>query len=472
MGSVNSPCPLDVEFSSQISALLSSPSLQSQNDYYDELIEKRKCHGIRIKHNHKFGKGVFANIGFKEGELILKDDMLVAAQHSSNKVDCLVCSHCYCFIGSVEYQIGRKLYLQNVGTSPRDTCDNETNVTMSTSSNDLTCNSISEEVLASLMNGDLLLPYSEKISLPQVYACPGGCKEEQYCGKECAESDWEMFHSLLCTGEAVESSRQDALREFVDHANGTNDIFIVAAKAISSTILRYKKLKSQQSNDKKKKSCTDCTDGSNFSLLLEAWKPFAMGFKRRWWDCIALPDDVHSCDELSFRMDIRDMTFDSLQLLRDAIFDRECAPLFSLEIYGNIIGMFELNNLNLVVASPVEDYFIYIDDLEVQEKEKAKESTKPFLDALGDGYSISCEGSAFYPLQSCMNHSCCPSAKAFKRDEDKDGQAVIIANRPITAGEEITISYIDEDLPFEERQAQLADYGFRCSCQRCLKEQP
>ncbi|RWW34895.1 hypothetical protein GW17_00000311 [Ensete ventricosum] len=59
----------------------------------------------------------------------------------------------------------------------------------------------------------------------------------------------------------------------------------------------------------------------------------------------------------------------------------------------------------------------------------------------------------FYPLQSCMNHSCCPNAKAFK-------------------GDEITISYIDEDLPYDERQALLADYGFRCMCQRCLEEMP
>lgn len=26
-------------------------------------------------------------------------------------------------------------------------------------------------------------------------------------------------------------------------------------------------------------------------------------------------------------------------------------------------------------------------------------------------------GTAFFPLQSCMNHSCCPNAKAFKREE-------------------------------------------------------
>lgn len=146
--------------------------------------------------------------------------------------------------------------------------------------------------------------------------------------------------------------------------------------------------------------------------------------------------------------------------------------VFSLEIYGHIIGMFELNNLyvsvcnpsisffhymctfsrplnsiskywvqflsakfclysqvmeklisnlcicfsGLVVASPVEDYFLYIDELPSPYKvgmhvfytfviliasldvyvyhwqEKAEEITRPLLDALGDSYSICCQG--------------------------------------------------------------------------------
>ncbi|XP_020976992.1 histone-lysine N-methyltransferase ATXR2-like isoform X2 [Arachis ipaensis] len=71
--------------------------------------------------------------------------------------------------------------------------------------------------------------------------------------------------------------------------------------------------------------------------------------------------------------------------------------------------------VDLVVASPVEDYFLYIDDLKNPDKELL-----------------------FFPLQSCMNHSCSPNAKAFKRDEDRDGQATIIAVRPIRKGEEVS----------------------------------
>jgi hypothetical protein len=142
----------------------------------------------------------------------------------------------------------------------------------------------------------------------------------------------------------------------------------------------------------------------------------------------------------------------------------------------------------------VEDYFIHIDDLPDDEKvfslvslsfscgivnlkcnisqEEAEKVTRPFLDALGEDYAAPCEGTAFFPLQSCMNHSCCPNAKAYKRDEDTDGNAVIIALEPIKKDDEITISYIDEDVSYEERQAELADYGFICTCPRCQEEKP
>ncbi|XP_042448796.1 histone-lysine N-methyltransferase ATXR2-like [Zingiber officinale] len=482
-GGSRSPCPLDMDFSTQIAALLSPPSAESVKDYYAELIAIRKCPGLKINFNNDSGKAVFSVKEFEEGELVLKDPVLVAAQHTTNKVDCLVCSHCFRFIGSVELQIGRKLILQDLGL----TDDNEKDCTMashnvgtdslfdrkddtSTSTyQNLKKNYISGEVLESLVGGKLSLPFSSIFSLPSVFDCPGGCKEEHYCSKSCADSDWEFVHSILCTGRNKESSQRDAMLKFIEHANSTNDIFILAAKVISFVILRFKKLK--QLCLKKNEKCTKLV-GIDFPLLLEAWKPVSMGFKKRWWDCIALPDDVDASDEQSFRMQIRDLAYTSLLLLKKSIFEDECAPLFSLEIYGHIIGMFELNNLDLVVASPIEDYFIYIDELPSPDKEEAEKLTRPFLESLGDEYSVCCQGTGFYPIQSCMNHSCLPNAKAFKRDEDKDGQAVIIAVRPILEGEEITISYIDEDLPYEERQALLADYGFKCMCPRCVEEMP
>ncbi|PON93274.1 SET domain containing protein [Trema orientale] len=478
-------CPIDSVFPDLISALLAPPSPLLAQEYFDELISKRQNLGIKVKQNGEFGKGVFAETEFKEGDLILKDPMLVGAQHSANKMDCLVCSFCFRFIGSIELQIGRKLYLQELGISVNHAeCDMEESFSdgedssseengetsgAPSSSNSRKKVELPKGVVESLMTGDLKLPYSDKFSLPPTVPCIGGCGEAHYCSELCAQADWESCHSLLCTGEKSESVSREALVEFIQHANETNDIFLLAAKAISYTILRYRKLKTTCFEERgKNKNVSGCTVPS---ALFEAWKPISMGHKRRWWDCIALPVDVETSDEDAFRMQIRSLAFTSLQLLKAAVFDKECEPLFSLEVYGHIIGMFELNNLDLVVASPVEDYFLFVDELPSSKKREAEEITRPILEALGDDYSVCCQGTAFFPLQSCMNHSCCPNAKAFKREEDRDGQATILALKPIYKGEEVTISYVDEELPFEERQTLLADYGFRCRCPKCLEEE-
>ncbi|KAK6241576.1 hypothetical protein SCA6_006965 [Theobroma cacao] len=493
---MESICPIDQRCSHQISALLQPPSPLHIQEYFERLISKRQCHGIKVKQDGEFGKGVFAETDFEEEQLILKDQMLVGAQHPSNKIDCLVCSYCFKFIGSIEQQIGRKLYLKTLGVSQHHGCENDLsdedqdnhyvenhhNSENGASSSSISTNSLPKMALEALMNGELSLPYSNKFPLPSVVSCPGGCEEAFYCSKSCAEADWESFHSLLCTGEKSESLSREALLKFIQHANETNDIFLLAAKAISFTILRYRKVKASHLK-KQENTAPSILGTSDLSLLVEAWKPISIGHKRRWWDCIALPGDIDGSDEATFRMQIRELAFTViLNIFSHFISSRKpfltrnvshvSYPLFSLEIYGHIIGMFELNNLDLVVPSPVEDYFLYIDDLAYPEKKEAERITQPYLDALGDDYSVCCQGTAFFPLQSCMNHSCCPNAKAFKREEDRDGQATIMALRPICKGEEVTISYIDEDLPFEERQALLADYGFRCRCTRCLEEEP
>ncbi|KAL0306913.1 UNVERIFIED_CONTAM: Histone-lysine N-methyltransferase ATXR2 [Sesamum radiatum] len=467
-------CPIDAQFSDQVAALLTPPTLpqvQAGNkllqEYFEALVAERQCSGFKVKPDGQHGKGVYSEVDFQEDDLVLKDEMLVGAQHSSNKIDCLVCSFCFRFIGSIELQIGRKLYLQELGVSAVDECGSSDGIGCSTSSEKTR---IPQDAIQSLMNSSLRLPYSENFPLPSVVPCLGGCKEAYYC-RSAAYSNIQYINrksSFLCLHHVLCFLRGKDLCYLKIDIVG-----VTILEVISFTILRYRKLKAAHVQREGKHDSSNQFDGCIFPLLLEAWKPVSMGFKRRWWECIALPEDVDSSEEVEFRMQIKDLAFESLQLLKEAIYEKECAPLFSLDIYGHIIGMFELNNLDLVVASPVEDYFLYIDDLPLSQKKEAEKLTKPFLDALGDDYSISCQGTAFFPLQSCMNHSCIPNAKAFKREEDKDGQATIVALRPIFKGEEIIyLTYIDEDLPYDERQELLADYGFRCKCPRCVEEEP
>ncbi|CAI9090306.1 OLC1v1025053C1 [Oldenlandia corymbosa var. corymbosa] len=477
-------CPIDARCSHQVAILLSPPSPVQSQKYYEELIASREYSGLEVRINGEHGKGVYSNKEFDEGDLVLKDPMLFGIQHSSNKMDCLVCSYCFQFIGSVELQIGRKLYLRNlanlsqthsgkpepwndqcevsrhqdtsdVGEDDRDHC--------SSSNGKSSSNYLPQDVIDSVMNGGLQLPYASAFQLPSVVSCPGGCKESYYCSKLCAEADWSSYHSLLCTGKGSDSLSTKALSKFIQHANETNDIFLLAAKVIAFTILRYRKAKAARFEEKLH---------NNFSHLVEAWEPVSMGHKQRWWDCISLPEDVDCHDEAAFRLQLKELAFTSLQLLKAAIFDEECEPLFSLEIYGHIIGMFELNNLDLVVESPVENYFLYIDELPHAEREEAQQVTQPFLDALGDDYSNCCEGTAFFPLQSCTNHSCNPNAKAFKREEDKDGEATLLALKPILKGQEDshTSRGADIEMGFTRSSSDLAMEAFNKQYQEIEKQ--
>lgn len=105
------------------------------------------------------------------------------------QIDCVVCSYCFSFIGSIEFQIGRRLYLQSIGASIDSTSErhchgsdvgSSTGCSGSTNgkSNDV---DVPQEVVMSLMDGETSLPFTDQFRLPSVVGCPGGCEGELYC---------------------------------------------------------------------------------------------------------------------------------------------------------------------------------------------------------------------------------------------------------------------------------------------------
>jgi len=92
------------------------------------------------------------------------------------------------------------------------------------------------------------------------------------------------------------------------------------------------------------------------------------------------------------------------------------------------------------------------------------------------------DGTAMYSTTCKMNHSCCPNIVAkysFSCSSGGEGARwgknfpmVIqcVALRDIEEGEELCISYISNDQPFEKRQKTLANYGFECKCTKCVQE--
>lgn len=122
-------------------------------------------------------------------------------------MDCLVCSFCFRFVGSIELQIGRKLYFQDLGVSSNHQCDemepsspmsddccetesdddqeiafkNDEHMGGCSSSSSKGAAALPKGLVESLMNGGLSLPCSNEFAMPPAIPCSGGCGETFYC---------------------------------------------------------------------------------------------------------------------------------------------------------------------------------------------------------------------------------------------------------------------------------------------------
>ncbi|CAH7668121.1 hypothetical protein BY996DRAFT_4579807 [Phakopsora pachyrhizi] len=82
-----------------------------------------------------------------------------------------------------------------------------------------------------------------------------------------------------------------------------------------------------------------------------------------------------------------------------------------------------------------------------------------------------------YLLHSRFNHSCEPNAMVLKHPGSEEihksspSTIYVISKKEISKDEEITLSYVNPDLPLETRRKKLfEDYLFSCFCSRCRRE--
>ena len=81
------------------------------------------------------------------------------------------------------------------------------------------------------------------------------------------------------------------------------------------------------------------------------------------------------------------------------------------------------------------------------------------------------DGTAMFSLACKMNHSCSPNVLVRYRCGWGQSRPLVlqcVAIRRISIDEELCISYIQCDAPLSERQEALENYGFRCTCQKCI----
>ncbi|KAI8804075.1 hypothetical protein BJ742DRAFT_682504, partial [Cladochytrium replicatum] len=78
-----------------------------------------------------------------------------------------------------------------------------------------------------------------------------------------------------------------------------------------------------------------------------------------------------------------------------------------------------------------------------------------------------CMGRAVFPHASYFNHSCDPSCESIQERM----MLIVRTKKAVEKDEELTISYIDTNLPVHARRQRLQDeYYFTCSCARCIAE--
>ena len=317
------------------------------------------------------GHGVFATAAMPAGTTIFREQNLVAIQHKTNKAaGPVLCERCFRFLGPLEDQIRASLR----------------------------ANGKPEGVVPAQ------LPRVEGM---RPMPAPVWCGGLQYCSEACRASAFSEGHQFICpavpppaaTAAAGDDAMQvdagpssssaaptsgggggrEAWAKFEEHALATNEVFLMAARAAALIVVRV-------------------NGGADPA---QAAAEFA-GVP--WWESVALPDDVPPEGEAPFRQAMKDALVQSWELLVPVLAPH--APpglplLTAVDGYAAIVGSFERRNCDLQVASPVEEYFLLVDDLEDgPPKEAVTAVTQPILDALDAAYDTAGEGIGLFPLQA------------------------------------------------------------------------
>lgn len=111
------------------------------------------------------------------------------------------------------------------------------------------------------------------------------------------------------------------LKEFLAQADETNDVFRLAAKLVAGVALRAAALLDGKLRSQRQRLAAEgagsgsaaAGDGAEEEeavlrreALREAWLPYAAGWKGKWWEAVAAPDDVRGADaEAEFRQQLR-----------------------------------------------------------------------------------------------------------------------------------------------------------------------
>ncbi|KAJ1512193.1 hypothetical protein HMI54_014425 [Coelomomyces lativittatus] len=78
-------------------------------------------------------------------------------------------------------------------------------------------------------------------------------------------------------------------------------------------------------------------------------------------------------------------------------------------------------------------------------------------------------GVGFYPVSTYLTHSCVPNTRIDFANQDS--RLHLIATKPIAAGDQLYVSFVNAEGSYAERKKALSKWRFNCVCEKCTNEE-
>lgn len=444
--------------------------------------------GCEVRPATSKGFGLFATGGCGPGTRIFTEDPLFVLQHTGNRRVVGACARCCGFVGSLQGQL-EVLF--------------------------------GEARFAALLGslGGLFRRWQESTGCGTVVRCSQGCGEI-YCSEACRDAHFRHSHNLLCVGLL---DREDhPLLRFKYHALEHADTLLLAAQVMAHLVNRSKALGggaqvAQQlaeellnfchapfrdacrappgrSKDAEFLAHTDGLIAEAATLLRQSLEPHAPAeVAALFQNAPALLAELMGLFEYN-NIDVEvnsplgplinarvaellatgasdPQASEELQLLDRLLREKEWVMRC---VWGEeTTGIFNDDDDDIDdSASSVGDADTSMGDeaheAEVAMAEARTEVEKMSMEQLLQAPWPSLHGTALFASVARMNHSCAPNMKI-----EFPGNSACLSAVSLTAinpGDELCISYIKQEADVITRRRQLLEYGFTCSCSRCLAE--
>jgi len=247
-----------------------------------------------------------------------------------------------------------------------------------------------------------------------------------------------QYHQLLCTKNQGQNHPCGKLVQLARQSGKTNMLFILRMMANIVQNLRSK--------------TSDFTKQVTRDLFEEAQEEYTI---------------------FASHQEVLPFEQETVQCMKDILGpSHPCIPFISVELYRMLHGAILQNAQAL---NPVSDLHLYLNSLAPSEQRSLVARYDPLcqspLDFVNSPFmkALCIMGSGLFLLANSMNHSCEPNVMSVSASNDY--VTTVIALTTIKVGDELNISYINEDLCFTERQNLLKDlYLFTCTCSKCQRE--